>query len=293
MVTWYGIDAAGGGTDYSIYVQHFNADGSLAYMVQSAEAGTAYLVNTSVNVVDVGSITSAANHLWNPITVDQAGGQSRIITSGLEAGTYQIWFTDAAGNLSSPSANVVTVDASGRVVAPVALDLNGDGIISYSHINLDVNGDGALDHTAWTAAQDGVLVWDKYQDQTIHGHEQYAFAQYGGNTDLQGLAAAFDTNHDGQFSLSDDRFKEFAAWQDANQNGVADAGEMRSLMDLGITSIGLVSDGIQQTPAAGVHVAGHAQAQLSDGTHMWVADAQFSYQSWSLSANPNPGLPIL
>jgi hypothetical protein len=98
------------------------------------------------------------------------------------------------------------------------------------------------------------------------------------------LAAAFDTNHDGHFNLSDAKFAEFAAWQDANQNGVADAGEMRSLTDWGITSIGLVSDANPQNPALGVQVFGHAQAQLSDGNCMLLADAQFSYQLLSMDA---------
>jgi hypothetical protein len=249
------------------------------------------LVNTSVSVFDEASITSAANNLWNPVTLDQASVASSISTIGLVAGTYQLWLSDVAGNFfATPSSQTVTLNGSGQV-SPVTLDLNGDGVISYSHINLDVNGDGSLDHTAWTGAQDGVLVWDKYHDQAIHGHEQYAFAQYGGNTDLEGLAAAFDTNHDGQFNLSDVQFAEFAAWQDANQNGEADAGEMKSLTDLGITSIGLVSDGIAQTPAVGVHVFGHTQAQLSDGAQMLVADAQFSYQPWAL--NPAQVLPVI
>ena len=150
-------------------------------------------------------------------------------------------------------------------------------MISYGHINLDVNGDGALDHTAWTADQDGVLVWDKYQDQTVHGNEQYAFAQYGGNTDLQGLAAAFDTNHDGLFNAADAQYAQFAVWQDANQNGIADAGEMQNLAHLGINAIHLVSDGVERRPNADVLEFGQGQAHMADGTAMLFADAQFAY----------------
>ena len=41
---------------------------------------------------------------------------------------------------------------------PVTLDLNGDGQIGYGHVVQDVDGDGQTDLTAWTDAQDGVLV---------------------------------------------------------------------------------------------------------------------------------------
>jgi hypothetical protein len=162
-------------------------------------------------------------------------------------------------------------------VAPVVLDLNQDGQIEYSHINLDVNGDGQLDHTAWAGAQDGVLIWNKYADNYVHDNSQYAFTQYGGETDLEGLAVAFDTNHDGAFNVSDAKFSEFAVWQDANQNGISEEGEVRSLADAEITSVNVNSDGVNATPAEGVTEAGRSTAELSNGSSMLIADVAFEY----------------
>jgi hypothetical protein len=108
---------------------------------------------------------------------------------------------------------------------------------------------------------------------------QYAFTEYGGSTDLEGLAIGFDTNRDGVFSMSDEKFGEFKVWQDADQDGVSDAGEVRSLADLGITQINLVSDGVQRAPAAGVTEAGRSTANLADGSTMLVADAAFAYST--------------
>ena len=170
----------------------------------------------------------------------------------------------------------VTVNAN---VAPVVLDLNGDGQLSYTHSVMDVNGDGHLDKTAWAAPQDGVLVWDKYHDGLVHDNTQYAFTQYGGDTDLKGLADAFDTNHDGELNAQDAKFAEFKVWQDLNQDGVSDAGEVRSLSEWGVTSIHLVSDGVQRTPAAGVTEAGRTTATTTTGTAMLVADAAFDFSS--------------
>ncbi|MFY8178342.1 MAG: hypothetical protein ACOVKR_02975, partial [Limnohabitans sp.] len=170
----------------------------------------------------------------------------------------------------------MTVNAN---VAPVVLDLNGDGELSYSHTVMDVNSDGHQDSTAWAGPQDGVLVWDKYHDGLVHDHSQYAFTQYGGDTDLKGLAAAFDTNRDGQLNAQDAKFAEFKVWQDINQDGVSDAGEVRSLAEWGVTSIHLVSDGVQRTPAAGVSEAGRTTASTSTGKAMLVADAAFDFSS--------------
>ena len=135
--------------------------------------------------------------------------------------------------------------------------------------------------TAWAGRQDGVLVWDKLGDGIVHDQSQYAFSQYGraGSTDLQGLAAAFDTNHDGVFNAQDAKFAEFKVWQDANQNGVSDAGEVRNLADWGIASINLSSDGVVRAPAVGVQEAGRSTAQLAEGGQMLVADAAFAFQT--------------
>jgi hypothetical protein len=123
----------------------------------------------------------------------------------------------------------------------------------------------------------------------VHDNSQYAFAQYATTyangldangkaaTDLSGLAEAFDTNLDGVFNAADAKFAEFKVWQDANQNGVSDAGEVRGLLDWGITSINLSSDNIVRTPVAGVTEAGRTTATATDGSSVLVSDAAFEY----------------
>ncbi|WP_255350713.1 Ig-like domain-containing protein [Limnohabitans sp. DM1] len=170
-------------------------------------------------------------------------------------------------------------------VAPVVLDMNRDGILSYSQVQMDVNGDGLQDQSAWAAPQDGVLVWDKFADAMVHDHSQFAFAQYAdllvtpGATDLQGLAAAFDSNGDGVLNAQDSRFAQMAVWQDANHNGQSDSGEVRHLLDVGIVSLQLHSDGVLRSPAAGVQEAGRTHATWLDGSQLLVADAAFAFSS--------------
>jgi hypothetical protein len=214
------------------------------------------------------------------------------VTTALPVGpsTLSVTLLDSAGNQASRD-GVVTLSIGGSS-APVVIDLNRDGALTYGQIHLDVNGDGVLDNTHWAGAQDGVLVWDKYHDGQVHDNSQYAFAQYDTEsaangtlaTDLSGLAAAFDSNHDGVFDAGDAQFGEFKVWQDVNQNGVSDAGEVRSLADWGLSAINLTSDGVVRTPTDGVTEYGHTTATATDGSQVLVGDVAFDFSTLSDAA---------
>ena len=108
-------------------------------------------------------------------------------------------------------------------------------------------------------------------------------------TDLEGLAANYDSNKDGVLDASDADFAKFGVWQDANSNGVTDAGEFQSLSDAGIASINLVSDGVEYAAADGdVTVHGTSSFTKTDGTTGEVADASFATAGASkVAANEN------
>jgi hypothetical protein len=209
----------------------------------------------------LGSTTVGADGTWTVTGLNLAAGTHSFTAKS----------TDAAGTVSAASV------AYNATVTPVTLDLNGDGQIGYSQIKMDLNRDGILDTTAWVAAQDGLLVHDIYGDGSVRENSQFAFARHGGETDLQGLAAQFDSNNDGVLDAKDSQFGEFAVWQDTDQDGVADAGEVKTLADLGITAFQLTSDGVQRTPETGVTEAGRTTAQLANGSTLVVADAAFDY----------------
>ena len=83
-------------------------------------------------------------------------------------------------------------------------------------------------------------------------------------TDLQALAAQMAPRRS---MPVDADFGKFAVWQDANSNGVVDAGELQSLTARGITSISLSSDGIAYSAAGGdVQVAGTGTYTNADGS---------------------------
>ncbi|MCH2131957.1 MAG: hypothetical protein MK179_22680, partial [Pirellulaceae bacterium] len=87
-------------------------------------------------------------------------------------------------------------------------------------------------------------------DNQINMTQELAFTEWlptGEVTDLQALAM-FDTlaelggNGDGVLSAADTVWSELRVWHDANSNGVADAGELQTLADLGFSQINLTYD---------------------------------------------------
>ena len=87
--------------------------------VTSSAVGTAYLVNTSVAVTNLASITGAADASWNSVAITTANTSTNLAATGLTPGTYRLYTADAAGNLSAVSTNSVTV----TLAAPGAPDL--------------------------------------------------------------------------------------------------------------------------------------------------------------------------
>jgi hypothetical protein len=142
---------------------------------------------------------------------------------------------------------------SENAVQPIVIDLDEDGIeIAISaEVLFDVDNDGFLEATSWAAADDGFLVIDLNADGTrgfgdgkIDQTDELVLSNWGnqGDTDLQALGRAFDDNSDDVIDASDAVWSELRVWQDLNQNGITDEGELHTLSDLEFTSISVVYD---------------------------------------------------
>ena len=77
--------------------------------VQSSEAGTAYLVNETVTVTSLVSITGAADNLQNSVSITTANNNTNLSATGLVPGTYKLYTIDGAGNLSAASTNTISI----------------------------------------------------------------------------------------------------------------------------------------------------------------------------------------
>ncbi|QCB53349.1 tandem-95 repeat protein [Sphingopyxis sp. PAMC25046] len=166
----------------------------------------------------------------------------------------------------------------GTRVTPVTLDLGGDGldfVSSAAGAAFDHDGDGVREATSWAGRGDGILVRDANGDGIANDGGEISFS-VAGSTDLEGLRLQYDSNGDGKLSAEDAEFASFGVWQDANGDGVTDAGEFRSLADLGIASIALISDGKAYVAGDGeVIVHGEASFTRTDGTTAAVGDVSF------------------
>ena len=110
------------------------------------------------------------------------------------------------------------------VVAPLALDLDGDGIETvaakgFSGSLFDHNGNGIIDNGA-----------ELFGDNTKLADGSFAKHGYAALTEL-------DSNGDGIVSAADAAFQTLRVWQDLNQDGISQANELRTLEELGIQSL--------------------------------------------------------
>ncbi len=174
--------------------------------------------------------------------------------------------------------------ASATFANPVVVDLDADGVetvnVDQSTIAFDMNGDGVLDRTGWVGPDDALLVLDRNGDGAIAGISEISFTGDlpGARTDLEGLAA-FDSNGDGVFDANDTRFAEFQLWQDANQNGISEVGELRTLTEAGIAAINLALEPTGETTVGSFEnvILNTAEFTRTDGTTGLVGDAAFRF----------------
>jgi hypothetical protein len=132
--------------------------------------------------------------------------------------------------------------------SPLILDLNGDGATSTfiydTKTYFDLDNDGMRERTGWVQSGDGLLVLDKNSNGIIdNGNELFgnytkdAIGAYSDN----GFDALvqYDTNKDGVIDSNDDIYSVLQVWQDANNDGITNVGELYSLSELGVASINL------------------------------------------------------
>jgi RHS repeat-associated protein len=138
---------------------------------------------------------------------------------------------------------------------PLVLDIDKNGLsfvaLQYSQAYFDLDNNGFRERVSWVGSGEGLLVRDLNDNGRIdHLGEQFGDAVVNGFTAL----AALDSNGDNFIDASDAAFDSLRIWIDRNGDGYTDNGELRTLADLNIQSIGLARvdrtndpDGIRST----------------------------------------------
>ncbi|TFH47779.1 MAG: tandem-95 repeat protein, partial [Lysobacterales bacterium] len=154
------------------------------------------------------------------------------------AGDPQYWYTE------EQHAFVDSGVSSAGGFTPIALDLSGDAVLSGDAlVYFDVDDDNYKELSQWIAPEDGVLALDRNFDGRIDAASELfsnpaVAAAYRG---LGGLAW-LDVNDDGVIDSRDPVFDALRLWQDANADGIGDAGELSTLADAGITHLQYIAE---------------------------------------------------
>ncbi|WP_155773465.1 beta strand repeat-containing protein [Rhizobium leguminosarum] len=176
---------------------------------------------------------------------------------------------------------------------PIVLDLDGNGIRltqqTSSITYFDMAGDGKQHLTAWAAAGDGVLAIDANGDGKIDQKSEIDFTAWDATatTDMQALRDVFDTNHNGKLDAGDSRFADFkvvVTQADGTQ-------QLKTLSDLGITSIDLISNNQATTQPDGSAISGTATFQRSNGSTGTAADVSLAFDKTGVVTSTSTSHP--
>jgi hypothetical protein len=183
-----------------------------------------------------------------------------------------------------------------QAVTPIVLDLGTLGVhttTAAQGVSFDLTATGTASQVAWVADGSALLVRDLNSDGIINnGTELFGAATVLANGQRAGngyaAMAALDSNHDGELSAADAKFSELKLWVDANHDGVTNAGELRSLADMGVLEINL--DFTKTTTTNNGNLLGMVSNWTgTDGSSHQVADVWFAKAPAADSAAPTVG----
>lgn len=258
--------------------------------------------NTLVGIIthndpDIGDVMSYT--ITNVFNIDDDSGWTGAYRVATDGKVYTTGSMGGGGWKSRDRITVVVRDAAGlegqitwtvtwnanMPYPPIVLDLDGDGLdlvsLSDSHVYRDIDGDGVVDRTGWVGADDGLLALDRNGDGIVTDTSELSFAADvpGAISDLEGLRA-FDSDHDGFLDADDDQYGSFKLWQDLNQDGISQSGELRTLSEAGIAFINLMLTltGNATENAADNVVYATGEYGRTDGTTGGLGDVMLAYE---------------
>ncbi|MBN8914496.1 MAG: hypothetical protein J0I31_02735 [Rhizobiales bacterium] len=225
-------------------------------------------VSDYVSYLDFGGIDINAGYTFDNIGYSNSSIGPTV--DSYEGITYNGYFDSSTGYYS----------AGIGFSFPVVLDLNGDGVSitprDSSLLYGDVLGDGTKHRLSWASAGDGVLAYDYTGTGNIDSPLAFQFTAWdpSASSDMEALADVFDTNQNGQLDPGDAKWSSFKVLV-TNPDGTSTT--LKSLSELGITSINLHPDNTQSTLSDGTTVLGSTTFSRADGTTGTASDVALTY----------------
>ncbi len=229
----------------------------------------------------------------------QWSGKAKHWRVGTSTGALHVTAREAQGVIDTNAgaiapASILSFGNGGiGMLQTIILDLDGDGLearrMTKTHAAFDMDGDGTRDDTGWASDGDGFLVIDRNNDGAITGASELTFLteKADARNVWEGLAT-LDVNRDGKLSVSDIGFDTLKIWQDANSNGVSEAGEVKTLAEHGLTEIALgISPVSAQTKAGRNLPLSTATFKRDTGVTATIGTVALAFDPSSLHA-PEP-----
>ena len=236
------------------------------------------------------------------VTVDNDSGNAAGYNEGTEDFALCIVGTSNSDlvNIAQDRLNVDIVDKTNyQYVSPIGLDLNNDGQIGVTGetssidkagisglgqtVNFDIDNDGTQDIIEWFAGDgDGILVDNRDGNAANDMHGGRLFGDEGGNF-ANGYEKLSQLDTDGNGELEGSELDGLNVWVD-DGDAVVEAGEFRTLQDLGIfklgTNMSLVADAdgrdlMQATASVNAEITGAVEYAISGAdAALFQIDAQ-------------------
>ena len=140
---------------------------------------------------------------------------------------------------------------------PLVFDMDGDKKLQASNgvwlphplktkkenlVEFDINGDQFDELIEWVGPEDGLLItYDKKTKGHVNGN--HLFGRAGGFS--SGFEKLWPWDKDKDYKITDKELEGLSIWQDKNSNARVEAGEIKSVQDLGITTIFLSNNRLQ------------------------------------------------
>ena len=97
--------------------------------VRSTELGTVYLVNQSVTVSNLASVTGATSANRNSVSISAANTDTTLTLASLNDGLYNLYAADSANNLSTAILATIRVDNTAPTASTIVVNPTGTAII--------------------------------------------------------------------------------------------------------------------------------------------------------------------
>lgn len=244
------------------------------YYLEFDDISERYVFVVNEDVVEVELDKNSIGVIYDGTSLDKMWGKVQHNSKGLQAQKYQ------KAEKTQPPRDPLVVNLSDNGTS------NDDGLVNVDNgVYFDLDNNGFAEKTAWIDSNRGFLAYDRNENDIIdNGSELFgdSVIMSNGQKSTHGFEALadLDSNHDGIIDENDIEFNKLLVWQDTVRNGKTDAGELKTLEELGIKSISLTTENKNHKTESGTIITDSAEVQFTDNRITEIAEHWFEAHSF-------------